>query len=74
MFNCGMLAIELPREDIASIFALGADVTIKVDMEHNLISAENPQGKSLSMTFSMNEFDRDLVRAGGWLAYADKKY
>ncbi len=74
MFNCGMLAIELPREDIESIFAIGPDVTIKVDMEHNLISAENQLGDSLSITFSMNEFDRELVLSGGWLAYADKKY
>ena len=74
MFNCGMLAIELPREDINSLFALGDNTVIRVDLEHNLISAENEQGNSLSITFSMNEFDRDLVIAGGWLAYADKKY
>ena len=48
--------------------------TITVDLEHNLISAVNGQGPSLSITFSMNEFDRDLVLAGGWLAYADQKY
>jgi len=74
MFNCGMLAIELPREDIESLISLGPDVTMKVDMEHNLITAENKQGNSLSITFSLNEFDRELVTAGGWLAYADKKY
>jgi len=74
MFNCGMLAIELPKKDIESIFTLGPDVTIKVDLENNLISAENKQGNSLSINFSMNEFDRELVIAGGWLAYADKKY
>ena len=74
MFNCGMLAIELPREDIESLISLGSDVTMKVDMEHNLITAENKQGNSLSITFSLNEFDRELVTAGGWLAYADQKY
>ena len=74
MFNCGMLAIELPSEDIDSILALGLNVTIKVDIEHNLITAENKQGNSLSITFSMNSFDRELVQAGGWLTYADKKY
>jgi 3-isopropylmalate/(R)-2-methylmalate dehydratase small subunit len=74
MFNCGMLAIELPAEDIDSIFSLGPDVSIKVDMEHSIINAENSQGNSLSITFSLNEFDRELVMAGGWLAYADKKY
>jgi 3-isopropylmalate/(R)-2-methylmalate dehydratase small subunit len=74
MFNCGMLAIELSKEDINSLFDLGPDVTIKVDMEHSLISAENQQGSTLSISFAMNEFDRELVMAGGWLAYADKKY
>ena len=74
MFNCGMLAIELPKEDINSLFSLEVGTTITVDLEHNLISAVNGQGPSLSITFSMNEFDRDLVLAGGWLAYADQKY
>ena len=74
MFNCGMLAIELPREDIETLFSLGPDITIRVDMEHNLIIAENELGSSLSMAFSVNEFDRELVMAGGWLAYADSKY
>ena len=74
MFNCGMLAIELPQEDIESLFSLGPETAIKVDLVHNLITAENAAGKSLAITFSMNEFDRELVLAGGWLAYADKKY
>jgi 3-isopropylmalate/(R)-2-methylmalate dehydratase small subunit len=74
MFNCGMLAIELPKEDIESLFSLEAATTIKVDLEHNLITAESDRGNSISITFSMNEFDRDLVMAGGWLAYADQKY
>ena len=74
MFNCGMLAIELSKEDIESLFSLGPDVTIRIDMEHNLITAENEQGNSLSIAFSLNEFDRELVMAGGWLAYADSKY
>ena len=74
MFNCGMLAIELPSEDIQTLFTLGPDITIKIDIEHNLITAENELGSSLSMAFSLNEFDRELVKAGGWLAYADGKY
>ena len=74
MFNCGMLAIELPREDIESVYSLGPDVTSRIDIKHNLITFENERGNSLSITFSLNEFDRDLVMAGGWLAYADKKY
>jgi len=74
MFNCGMLAIELPKGDIDALFALGAGTVINVDLDKNLIKAENDRGNSLSLTFSLNEFDRDLVTAGGWLAYADQKY
>jgi 3-isopropylmalate/(R)-2-methylmalate dehydratase small subunit len=74
MFNCGMLAIELPKEDIALLFSLGPKLTINVDIEHNLITTENGRGGNISLTFSLNEFDRDLVLSGGWLAYADKKY
>jgi 3-isopropylmalate/(R)-2-methylmalate dehydratase small subunit len=74
MYNCGMLAIELPKEDIDALFSLGGDTTIKVDLANDLITAENQQGKTLSITFAMNEFDHELVIAGGWLAYADQKY
>jgi len=74
MFNCGMLAIELPGGDIDSLFSLEPEVTISVDLKHNLITAANKQGRKLAVTFNLNEFDRDLVMAGGWLAYADRKY
>jgi 3-isopropylmalate/(R)-2-methylmalate dehydratase small subunit len=74
MFNCGMLAIELPGKDIESLFAMGPDATIMIDMEHNLITAANNQGENKDIPFELNMFDRELVQAGGWLAYADKKY
>jgi 3-isopropylmalate/(R)-2-methylmalate dehydratase small subunit len=74
MFNCGMLAVELPGKDIESLFAMGPEVTIKIDMEQNLITAENNRGEKMDIGFELNPFDRDLVNAGGWLAYADKKY
>jgi 3-isopropylmalate/(R)-2-methylmalate dehydratase small subunit len=74
MFNCGMLAIELAPNDIDALFSLGENTVAHIDIEHNLITAENTLGKSLSFSFSLNEFDRELVLAGGWLAYADSKY
>ncbi len=74
MFNCGMLAIELAREDIDLLFSLGPKAIINVDLKHSLITAADEHGKNISMTFSLNAFDRDLVLAGGWLAYADQKY
>jgi 3-isopropylmalate/(R)-2-methylmalate dehydratase small subunit len=74
MFNCGMLAIELPRNDIGAIFSLGDDVFISVKIEQNQIVAENGQGNEKKIFFELNPFDRELVLAGGWLPYADQKY
>ena len=74
MFNCGMLAIELPKEDIDAIFSLGNNTVVRVDLEQNQIVAENGQGKKRLVQFKLNSFDQELVLAGGWLAYADQKY
>jgi len=74
MFNCGMLAIELPKEDIDALFALGADAVVRVDLEQNQVIAENDGDGKKVIPFELNSFDRDLVMAGGWLAYADQKY
>ena len=72
MFNCGMLAIELPREEIDLLFALGSDVTISVDLDKNRLTAWGKE--EIHFDFILNSFDRDLVIAGGWLPYADKNY
>lgn len=75
MYNCGMLAITLPESDIDAIFKefKGLDTTISVDIESDKISV-SAEGKSAEYTFSISDFDKDLVRAGGWLSYADSKY
>jgi len=74
MFNCGMLAIELPKNDIDTIFQLGSGSVISVELEQNMIIAENGNGEKKKIPFALNPFDRKLVMAGGWLAYADSKY
>jgi len=74
MFNCGMLAIELSKSDIDELFAFGAETFISVDLEKKQINARNGQGQKKTVSFALNPFDRELVMAGGWLAYADKKY
>lgn len=73
MFNCGLLAIELAAKDIDSLFAFGDTANITVDVDQGLITADNGQ-ESKKIGFSLNPFDRELVRAGGWLVYANKKY
>ncbi|MBU0485761.1 MAG: 3-isopropylmalate dehydratase small subunit [Proteobacteria bacterium] len=72
MFNCGMLAIELPGSDIDTIISLGNKVEIAVDLEKGTVVARG--AKEVSFAFQLNPFDLELVKAGGWLAYADKNY
>ncbi|MDH4322029.1 MAG: 3-isopropylmalate dehydratase small subunit [Desulfobulbaceae bacterium] len=72
MFNCGMLAIELPKEDINILFSLGDTVEIAVDVENGKLVAKG--NKEVVFDFTLNSFDKELVMAGGWLAYADKNY
>ncbi len=75
MFNCGMMAIELPAETIDSLFRKFAkeDTTLETDFEKNkfIITANGVNEKIL---FSISDFDRKLVNAGGWVDYADGKY
>lgn len=71
MFNCGMLAIELPPADIEALFAARPS-EIAIDLDHGQLIAKGSE--DVVYSFTLNSFDRDLVLAGGWLAYADKKY
>jgi 3-isopropylmalate/(R)-2-methylmalate dehydratase small subunit len=75
MFNGGMLAVELPKEKISEIFALGTkqDCACSVDPEKKkLVFSWN--GGSKSFAFSVNPFDEALVKAGGWVEFADARY
>lgn len=71
MFNCGMLAIELKKEEIDQIFALGDDLGVDIDGNELRVKSGD---KELSFSFELNQFDYDLVKAGGWLAYAKQNY
>jgi len=73
MFNCGMLAIELPKKEIDELVQLGDDVAIEVDLSGMQLQAKAGRGV-LTIPFTLAPFDHALVKAGGWLAYADKKY
>jgi 3-isopropylmalate/(R)-2-methylmalate dehydratase small subunit len=72
MYNCGMLAIELPKKDIETLFSLGESVEVFVDLAACTLTAQG--SKKVVVPFILNEFDKNLVEAGGWLAYADKNY
>jgi len=73
MFNNGMLALELPPEDIKSLFGLGENLQIDIDLEAGELTAKAENGGK-KCSFMLNDFDRELVLSGGWLNYADKNY
>jgi 3-isopropylmalate/(R)-2-methylmalate dehydratase small subunit len=76
MFNCGILAVELGKEQIDALFALPGNISVKVDLEKGVLTASSdPQGqKNIDCAFTLNSFDKQLVAVGGWLPYADRKY
>lgn len=75
MYNCGMFAIEMPKETIDELFTnyAGKDVAMEIDVDADqiIISAD---GKTKTIDFKVGEFDKTLVKEGGWVGYADKNY
>jgi 3-isopropylmalate/(R)-2-methylmalate dehydratase small subunit len=75
MFNCGMAAIELPREKIDALlgYAACADATVAMDMEKETVTVKGC-GREETFSFEISPFDKALVLAGGWVDFADKRY
>ncbi len=76
MFNCGMLAIELPAKDIDSLFRMPDRVTAlcEIDFPEKTLVFSWGKGKSSAFSFTLNQFDEALVNAGGWIEFADARY
>ncbi|MCD6527048.1 MAG: 3-isopropylmalate dehydratase small subunit [Desulfuromonas sp.] len=75
MFNGGMLAIELPKADIDTLFELSklGTVEIAVDVEAQCL-AVSAGDQQQSFQFEISGFDKALVKAGGWVEFADDRY
>lgn len=75
MFNCGMMAVQLPKESIDKLFSTfaGKQAELETDFENSRFTFKSGQ-EILDISFVISDFDRDLVKAGGWVDYADKKY
>jgi len=76
MFNCGMLAVELAAADIDELFALAPRGPVHCDIDVNahtlaFISAGGPR---VEKRFTLTAFDEALVKAGGWVEFADARY
>jgi 3-isopropylmalate/(R)-2-methylmalate dehydratase small subunit len=75
MFNCGMMAVELSKTKIDYVFKHFSSnkptVTTDIDRRMFRIQSDN---HSEEIPFSISDFDLALVKAGGWVEYADLKY
>jgi len=75
MFNCGLMAVELPAQIIDRLFddLAGQETVVETDLKKDVFTF-SADGKKEDVSFSISEFDRDLVTVGGWVEYADSKY
>lgn len=75
MFNCGMMAIELPRETIDMLFHKfgGKETEVTTDFENKKLVIRSGEEEE-TIPFAVAEFDDKLVRAGGWVDYADQHF
>ena len=75
MFNCGLMAISLPKADIDDIFATfaGTEATCETDTDKKTFTISNGRTSKV-YPFTVGDFDFELVKAGGWVDYADSKY
>lgn len=75
MFNCGMLAIEMPAETIDLLFQRfgGKETEVETDFENSQLVIRAGDQEA-SIPFAISDFDRQLVKAGGWVDFADQHY
>ncbi|HTZ17684.1 MAG TPA: hypothetical protein VMB78_04520 [Dissulfurispiraceae bacterium] len=74
MFNCGMLAIELSQSEIDELFMhRGAGASMAIDFENDRLTIRSGRGEK-TFTYQIAEFDKAVVKAGGWVEFADAKY
>jgi 3-isopropylmalate/(R)-2-methylmalate dehydratase small subunit len=75
MFNCGLLVVELPRDTIARLFTdyTRGETFAAADVARGVIHIR-ADAKAEEIPFTLSDFDRQLVEAGGWLEYADARY
>ena len=76
VYNCGMLAVELSKDEIEKIFTLfsHSPSSVEVDLDHQQLTFSSEEGKTLKVSFSLAEFDKKLISYGGWIDFASSHY
>lgn len=75
MYNCGMLALELEKEAIDRLFRefAGSNCELAVDIDAQAVTISSRTATE-RCPITLGKFEEALVRAGGWVEYADANY
>jgi 3-isopropylmalate/(R)-2-methylmalate dehydratase small subunit len=74
MYNCGMIAAELPGPVLDEIFReFGGSAVLAVDTGRGLLTFKDGE-KEKTCPFVLKDFEKALVDAGGWVEYAAGRY
>jgi 3-isopropylmalate/(R)-2-methylmalate dehydratase small subunit len=75
MYNCGMIACEVPANVLDELFKEFANVktTLTLDTGKGELVFK-ADGKEKTVSFTLKNFEKALVEAGGWVEYAEKHY
>jgi 3-isopropylmalate/(R)-2-methylmalate dehydratase small subunit len=70
-----MMAVELPLPTIDMLFKKFSDkeTFLKTDFENHKFTFTSGT-VSETIEFKINDFDKELVKAGGWVDFADLHY
>ncbi|MDX9826345.1 MAG: 3-isopropylmalate dehydratase small subunit [Spirochaetia bacterium] len=76
MYNCGMLAAELPSQTVAQLFNrfTGQDTELRVDLDSMVLRFESKESGALEAPLSLGGFELAMLRSSGWLDYAAARY
>ena len=75
MYNCGMIACEIPPEELSLIFDefANAETVLSVDLAADVLCFTADDRKK-NVSFTLGGFEKALVTAGGWVPYAAGRY
>jgi 3-isopropylmalate/(R)-2-methylmalate dehydratase small subunit len=75
MYNCGMIACEVPAAALEELFKefVNEKTTLTVDTDNGNLNFK-AGGKEKTISFTLKDFEKALVEAGGWVEYAAKHY
>jgi len=75
MYNNGMMAVELSADTIDRLFSKYScsETTLETNLDQEVFVFKSADHED-HVTFDLAGFDRELVVAGGWVAYADERY